>query len=103
MKQPALGLVASAFVIALSLGFIALFPAAKFLGSITYALICIIPMEIVIGITWGCKQPGFAAKLSQPAKGLMLALLTPLVGVVVAGAHFLLFGSVRPLPPMIIM
>jgi hypothetical protein len=103
MKQPALGLVASALVIAISLGLIALFPTAKFLGSITYVLACIIPMEIVIGITWGCKQPGFAAKLGQPAKGLVLALLTPVVGVVVAGAHFVLFGSVRPLPPMIIM
>ncbi len=60
-------------------------------------------MEIVIGITWGCKHPQFAAKLGQPMKGLMLALLTVVVGVVVAGVYFVLFGQVRPLPPMIIM
>ncbi len=69
LQQPALGLVASALVIAISLGFVALFPAAKFLGSVTYCLICIIPMEIVIGITWGCKQPAFAAKRAQLTKG----------------------------------
>ena len=103
MKQPALGLVASALVIAVSLGFVALFPSAKFLGSVTYCLLCIIPMEIVIGITWGCKQPGFAASRSQPLKGIMLAMLTVGVGVIVATAYFLLFGSVRPLPPMTIM
>jgi len=103
VKQPALGLVASAIVIAISLGFVALFPSAKFLGSVTYCLVCIIPMEIVIGITWGCKQPGFAASRSQPVKGITLALLTVVVGVVVAAAYFFLFGGVRPLPPMIIM
>jgi len=103
MKQPALGLVASVLVMAISLGVIALIPAAKFLGSVTYALACIIPMEIVIGVAWGCKHPQFAAKLGQPMKGLMLALLTVVVGVVVAGVYFVMFGQVRPLPPMIIM
>jgi hypothetical protein len=103
VKQPALGLVASAIVIAISLCFVALFPSAKFLGSVTYCLVCIIPMEIVIGITWGCKQPGFAASRSQPVKGITLALLTVAVGVVVAAVYFFLFGGVRPLPPMIIM
>jgi hypothetical protein len=103
MKQPALGLVASALVIALSLGFIALFPAAKFLGSITYCLICIIPMEIVIGVTWACNQPAFAAKRSQPMKGILLGTIAAAAGVLVAAVNFLLFQSVRPLPPMIIM
>ena len=86
LKQPALGLVASALVIAISLAFIALFPAAKFLGSVSYCLICIIPMEIVVGVTWGCKQPGFASSRSQPAKGILLMLLTALVGVAVIPA-----------------
>jgi hypothetical protein len=104
LKQPALGLVASLLVIAVSLGFVAIFPAAKFLGSVTYCLICIIPMEIVIGITWGCKQPGFAANRAQPAKGALLALLTGIVGVAVVGAYFFTVGGgVRPLSPMLMM
>jgi hypothetical protein len=104
LKQPVLGLVASALVIAVSLGFVALFPAAKFLGSISYALICVIPMEIVIGVVWGCKQPGFAAKHSQPVKGALLALLAGIVGVVVLFASFYIVGGgVRPMTPMLIM
>jgi hypothetical protein len=102
VKQPALGLVASLLVIAISLYFVTLFPTAKFLGSITYCLICIIPMEIVIGITWGCKHPAFAASRRQPAKGLLLVLLTVVVGVIVAAAYFFLFKGVRPLTPMLI-
>ena len=104
LKQPALGLAASALVIAASLGFVAIFPAAKFLGSVTYCLMCIIPMEIVIGVTWGCKQPGFAAKRAQPVKGLLLALLTGIIGVAVVGAYFLAVGGgVRPISPMLMM
>ena len=81
LEQPVLGLVASALVIAFSLGFVALFPAAKFLGSVTYCLLCIIPMEIVIGVTWGYKQPGFAAKRTQPARGALLAMVAAIIGV----------------------
>src|SRR5580704_14106067 len=104
LKQPALGLVASAFVIAISLGFVALFPAAKFLGSVSYCLICIIPMEIVIGVTWGCKQPSFAAKRSQPAKGGLLVLLAGIVGSAVIGAYFFTVGGgVRPISPMLMI
>jgi hypothetical protein len=104
LQQPALGLVASALVIAVSLGFVALFPAAKFLGSVTYCLLCIIPMEIVIGVTWGCRQPGFAAKRTQPARGALLALLTAIAGLAVAGAYFFTVGGgVRPIAPMLMM
>lgn len=104
LQQPALGLVASALVIAISLGFVALFPAARFLGSVTYCLLCIIPMEIVIGVTWGCNQPGFAAKRTQPVKGALLALLAGIAGVAVVGAYFFTVGGgVRPISPMLMM
>ncbi len=104
LKQPALGLVASALVIAFSLGFISLFPAAKFLGSVTYCLICVIPMEIVVGVTWGCRHPPFASKRAQPAKGTLLVLLTGAVGAVVTAAYFFIAGGgVRPISPMLMM
>jgi hypothetical protein len=104
LQQPALGLVASALVIAVSLGFIALFPAAKFLGSVTYCLVCIVPMEILIGVTWQCKQPRFAARRTQPAKGVLLAFLTAVTGVVVVAAYFFTAGGgVRPISPMLMM
>ncbi len=104
LRQPALGLVASALIIAISLGFVALFPAAKFLGSISYCLIAIIPMEIVVGITWGCKHPPFAAGRAQPVKGVLLTLLTLIVGAVVAVAYFFIAGGgYRPITPMLMM
>ena len=104
MKQPALGPVATALIIAIALGFISLFTAPKFLGSISYGLICIIPMEIVVGITWGCKSPAFAAKKPQPIKGAMLALLTLVVGLIVAPVYFYIAGGgVRPITPMLMM
>ena len=104
LKQPALGLVASAIVIAFSLAFVAAFPAAKFLGSVTYCLICVIPMEIVIGVTWACKQPAFAASRTQPIKGALLMLVAILAGIVVIPAYFLIAGGgVRPIAPMLMM
>ena len=104
LKQPALGIVATALVIAMSFGFVALFPAAKFLGSVSYFLLSIIPMEIVIGVTWGCRQPGFAARRAQPAKGALLMLLTLAAGVAVAVAYFFIAGrGMRPVSPMLMM
>ena len=86
-KQPALGIIATALVIAISLGFISLFSFPMFAGWVAYLLICFIPMEIVIGITWGCKLPRFAGERNQPMKGILLVVLALAVGAVVAAAH----------------
>jgi hypothetical protein len=37
---------------------------------------CIIPMQIVIDVTWGTELPGFAAMHPKPLKGLLLVLVT---------------------------
>ena len=67
MKQPALGIAASFLVIAVSLGFIALFTFPIFANWVAFLTICFIPMQIVISVTWGCKHPAFAAaRLSLP-------------------------------------
>jgi hypothetical protein len=50
-------------------------------------------MQIVIGVTWGTNQPGFAAKQRQPAKGLMLSALTVIAGAAVAPAYLALTGG----------
>ena len=60
VKQPALGLAASLLVIAVALGFISLFAGSTFMGWVAYCTICFIPMEVVIGITWGTNHPSFA-------------------------------------------
>src|ERR1051326_1249647 len=104
LKQPVTGLVATTIIILISFGFIALFDFPAFSGWVTYALICVIPMEIVIGVTWACQHPNFAAKRGQPAKGLMLALLLPLAGIIVGITYFYTAGGgVKAPTPMLVM
>ena len=83
MKQPALGLVSSAVVMAIALGFISLFDLATFNGWVAFVALCFIPMQIVVGIVWGASPP-FAARLPQPVKGLTLLAVTAVVAAIVA-------------------
>lgn len=104
MKQPALGITASFLVIAVSLGFIALFTFPTFANWVAFLTICFIPMQIVISVTWGGKHPAFAAARPQPAKGILLTVLALAVGAVVAVVHFFTVGGgVNPPPPMLAM
>ncbi|HEV3330268.1 MAG TPA: hypothetical protein VG096_04760 [Bryobacteraceae bacterium] len=104
MKQPALGIVASVLVMAIALGFVSLFDLPQFTGWVAFLLICLIPMEIVVGITWGCQNPGFAARRQQPAKGILLVMLTLAVGVIVAAVHHrTVGGQISPPAPMLAM
>ncbi|PWU12123.1 MAG: hypothetical protein C5B51_01200 [Terriglobia bacterium] len=104
MKQPALGVVASVLVMAISLAFISLFAFPTFAGWVSFLTICFIPMEIVIGVTWGTQYPKFAGARPQPAKGLLLMLVALATGAVVALIHFnTVGGSVGPPTPMLAM
>jgi hypothetical protein len=89
VKQPALGITASFLVIAVSLGFIALFTFPTFANWVAFLTICFIPMQIVISVTWGGKHPAFAAARPQPAKGILLTVLALAVGAVVAVVHLI--------------
>jgi hypothetical protein len=93
LKQPVLGIVASILVIAVSLGFVSLFDFPSFAGWVSYLIMSSIPMQIVIGITWGTNQPQFAAKQRQPIKGVLLAMLTVLAGAIVAPAYLASAGA----------
>src|SRR5204863_8122512 len=42
---------------------------------------------------WGTNQPKFAAKQKQPAKGILLVLLTIVAGVVVAPTYLAIAGG----------
>ena len=104
LKQPLTGLVATAIIIAISLGFISLFDFATFSGWVTYALICLIPMEIVVGVTWACKHPAFAANRKQPLKGILLALILPVAGAIFGAIYFYSAGGgIGPPTPMLAM
>jgi hypothetical protein len=104
VKQPALGIISTLFVVAVSLGFIALFAFPTFATWVAFLTICFIPMQIVISVTWGCNHPAFVATRSQPAKGILLTVLALVVGAVVAAIHFkTVGGGINPPPPMLAM
>src|SRR3984957_7118409 len=86
--QPAAGLIATAIIVAISLAFISLFELSTFTGWVAYCIECVIPMQIVIGVTWATKQPHFAASHSQPTNGLLLILITLLVGLITGALFF---------------
>ena len=102
LKQPFLGIVATLFVIIVSLTIISLFDFPTFAGWVSYALMCLIPAQIVIGVTWGTNLPGFAAKQAQPLKGILLTLSAALVGVIVIPASLAISGgNITPPTPML--
>ena len=82
MKQPVLGLVASAIGIALALVFVSLFSVPSFLGPVAFYMLCTIPFQVMTVVIWGAN-PSFVAKLSQPAKGLVLLIVTLVAGVII--------------------
>lgn len=103
MKQPLAGLVATFVIVAISLGFISLFGFPMFSGWVGYLMDCIIPMQIVIGVTWAGKHPAFAASRPQPLKGLLFILLDLAVAAVFAALLWVTVGhSINPPTPILI-
>jgi hypothetical protein len=101
-RQPAVGIIASVLIMAISLAFISLFQLSTFTGWVAYCIECVIPMQIVIGVTWATKHPGFAASKSQPAKGLLLLLITVVVGLITGVLFFYTVnGGVNPPTPFL--
>ena len=92
MAQPALGLVAAALVIAISTGYIAVWDFETFNGWVAFFALSFIPFEVVAGVIWGGNPP-FAAGLRQPLKGLVLLLVTLLVGAVVSQFVYRTLGA----------
>ena len=103
MKQPALGIVATALIIAVSFGFISLFDFSTLGSWVIFVMAAIIPMEIVIGVTWGAN-PSFAAARPQPLKGILLVLVNVAVGVIVGGiCHAVVGGGITPPVPILVL
>ena len=81
MKQPVLGLIASAIGIVLALAFISLFDLPTFLGPVAFYMLCVVPFQVMAVVIWGAN-PLFVARLSQPVKGLVLLVVTLVAGAV---------------------
>ena len=103
-KQPAAGIIATLIIVAISLAFISLFELSTFTGWVAYCIECVIPMQIVIGITWATKHPHFAASRSQPAKGILLILVTIIAGLITGALFFYTVnGGINPPTPFLMM
>jgi hypothetical protein len=92
VKQPALGLVASAVVMAIALAYISLFSVGTFLGWVSFFMLGLIPMQVVAVVLWG-GNPKFASGMSQPLKGLVLVLVTVVVSLVATAAAYAVVGE----------
>jgi hypothetical protein len=102
MKQPGLGIVATILVMAIALGFVSLFSFPTFAGWVAYFLLCVIPIQIVMAVTWGTEQPRAAARAPQPLRGVLLTLFALAVGAVVSAAALGLVGAgVTPPAPIL--
>lgn len=104
MKQPALGIASTALAIAVSLGFIHLFSFELFTGWVAYYLLCLIPIQIVTAVLWKCELPAFAGRAKQPLKGILLVVVTMVVGAAVAYIYWQVAGAaISPPAPMLAM
>ena len=83
MKQPLLGIIATAIVIVISFGYLALFDFPTFVGWVSFYMLALIPMQIVIVVLWNASLP-FATPARQPARGIVLLAATALVAAVVS-------------------
>lgn len=104
MKQPALGLVATAVIIVISWGVVWLLGPDLFLGWASYALMGAIPFAIVVGTLWKGEHPKFIGRLPQPAKGLSYLALAAAVAALVSVLHWQIRGGgLNPPVPMAVM
>ena len=102
MKQPLLGIVATLLVTTISLALISLFSFEVFSGWLSFGLMCLIPAQIAVAVLWQGKHPVWAAKHRQPLKGILLILVTILIGaVVVPVMHRTVGGGLGPGPVLL--
>ncbi len=104
MKQPALGIVATSVIVALSWFVILLLGADLFMGWASYALMGAIPFAILVGAFWKSEQPPAFGRLGQPVKGVAYLGLAAVVAAVVSVIHWQLRGGgMNPPVPMAVM
>lgn len=90
MTQPLLGLAASAFVLVVSLAFLALFDLPTFLGWVSFVMLCVVPPQVVMAVI--ATNPPFAPP-AQPARGLVLLAANVATALVLALIVWLTVGE----------
>jgi hypothetical protein len=77
---------------AIALVFVSLFDFPMFAGWVSFAMLGLIPMQVVAVVLWGAN-PGFASGLRQPLKGVALVLLTVVATAVISPIVFMTVGE----------
>jgi hypothetical protein len=96
------GIISTLAIIAFSLAFISLFRVETFTGPVSYFLLCLIPMQIVVGVVWEANHPAFAARRSQPTRGILLTLISFAAAILIAPLAVVTAGrGVYPPTPML--
>ena len=102
MKQPLLGIASTGLVMSISLAVISLFSFETFSGWLAFGLMCLIPAQIAVAVLWQCKHPLWAANHRQPVRGILLILVTALIGaIVVPVMHRTVGGGLGPGPMLL--
>jgi hypothetical protein len=98
MKQPLLGIAATALVIVLSLAYLALFDVPLFVGWVSFVMLALIPPQIVTAVI--ATNPPFAPT-TQPARGAVMVGATAATGFILAAIVWLVVGeAVSPPGPI---
>ncbi|MGA2106956.1 MAG: hypothetical protein ABSH25_04865, partial [Syntrophorhabdales bacterium] len=98
MKQPLLGFLATVIVVFIAYALINIFTVPTFISWACCLTLCIIPIEIIVGLAWQGNYPPPAAKLEQPLKGFYLTFFCAIVAAIVAGWSIKTVGGYA-LPP----
>jgi hypothetical protein len=98
MKQPLLGVVATALVVAVSLAFLALFDFPLFVGWVAFVMLCIVPPQVVMAVI--ATHPPFAPR-TQPGRGVVLFATNVVTALIIAAIVWITVGeSVSPPGPI---
>jgi hypothetical protein len=81
MAQPLLGILSTILVIAVSLGFMALFDLPTFLGWVSFIMLAVVPPQVVTAVI--APRPPFAPE-GQPARGAVLLAVNVATALVLA-------------------
>jgi hypothetical protein len=102
--QPTVGIVATILVVAIAISVAVALRTDLVLTWMNLLLVSMVPMQMVIGLVWHCKQPAPIARLPQPVRGLAFLVLTVGVGMLVAMvAQHTVGGGLTPPTPFVNM
>ena len=90
MTQPLLGILSTLLVVAVSLGFLALFDLPTFLGWVAFVMLCVVPPQVVAAVI--ATRPPFAPE-AQPARGVVLLAVNAGTALVLALIVWLTVGE----------